>query len=61
MTLKQTELDSLTIDDNLREAVIEAQQIKAHGALRRQKQYIGKLMRHIDPEPIREQMAKLRR
>jgi ribosome-associated protein len=61
MTLKQTDLDSLTLDDNLRDAVMEAQQIKAHGALRRQKQYIGKLMRHIDPEPIRAQMAKLRR
>jgi ribosome-associated protein len=61
MTLKQTDLDSLTLDDNLRDAVMEAQQIKAHGALRRQKQYIGKLMRHIDPEPLRAQMAKLRR
>jgi ribosome-associated protein len=59
--LKQSNLDSLPLDDNLREAVMEAQQIKAHGALRRQKQYIGKLMRHIDPEPLRAEMAKLRR
>ena len=59
--LKQSDLDSLPLDDNLREAVMEAQQIKAHGALRRQKQYIGKLMRHIDPEPLRAEMAKLRR
>jgi len=29
--------------------------------LRRQKQYIGKLMRHIDPEPVRSELAKLRR
>ena len=59
--LKQSDLDSLPLYDNLREAVMEAQQIKAHGALRRQKQYIGKLMRHIDPEPLRAEMAKLRR
>jgi ribosome-associated protein len=61
ITLKVSDLDRLPLDDNLREAVLEAQQMKAHGALRRQKQYIGKLMRHIDPEPVRTQMAKLRR
>lgn len=61
ITLRESDLDSLPIDDNLREAVLEAKQMKAHGALRRQKQYIGKLMRHIDPEPIRSEMAKLRR
>jgi ribosome-associated protein len=61
ITLKASEIDSLPLDENLREAVMEAQQIKPHGALRRQKQYIGKLMRHIDPEPLRAEMAKLRR
>jgi len=61
ITLKQTELDSLALDEDLREAVMQAQQIKAHGALRRQKQYIGKLMRHIDAEPLRTEIAKLRR
>ena len=61
ITLKESDLESLPLDDNLRDAVLEARQIKAHGALRRQKQYIGKLMRHIDPEPIRSEMAKLRR
>jgi ribosome-associated protein len=61
IALKQSELDSLPLDESLLEAVREAQQIKAHGALRRQKQYIGKLMRHIDPEPLRTEMAKLRR
>ena len=61
ITLKLSDLDRLPLDDNLRDAVLEARQMKAHGALRRQKQYIGKLMRHIDPEPIRTEMAKLRR
>ena len=61
ITLKVSDLDRLPLDDNLHEAVLEARQMKAHGALRRQKQYIGKLMRHIDPEPIRAEMAKLRR
>jgi len=61
IALKEPDLDSLPLDDRLREAVMEARQIKAHGALRRQKQYIGKLMRHIDPDPLRAEMAKLRR
>ena len=61
ITLKESDLDSLPLGDNLREAIMEARQIKAHGALRRQKQYIGKLMRNIDPEPLRAEMAKLRR
>ena len=61
IALKASDLDRLPLDDNLRDAVLEAKQMKAHGALRRQKQYIGKLMRHIDPEPIRSEMAKLRR
>ena len=60
ITLKQSDLYSLPLDDDLRLAVTEARQIKAHGALRRQKQYIGKLMRHIDPEPLRSELAKLR-
>jgi len=59
--LKASDLDRLPLDDNIRDAVSEAKEMKAHGALRRQKQYIGKLMRHIDPEPIRSEMAKLRR
>ncbi len=61
ITLKQSDLYSLPLDDDLRLAVTEARQIKARGALRRQKQYIGKLMRHIDPEPLRSELAKLRR
>jgi ribosome-associated protein len=34
--------------------------MKSHGALRRQKQLIGKLMRELDPEPIRAEFARLR-
>jgi len=61
ISLKESDLQGLPLDDNLHEAIMEAQQIKAHGALRRQKQYIGKLMRHIEPEPLRVAVAKLRR
>jgi ribosome-associated protein len=54
--LPQTELDALPLPENLRDAVMLARRITAHGGLYRQKQYIGKLMRKIDAEPIREAM-----
>jgi ribosome-associated protein len=51
--LSDTELDALPLPEALREAVLLARRITAHGGLYRQKQYIGKLMRKIDAEPIR--------
>ena len=50
--LTEEELQALPIDERLREAVLAASKIRAHGALRRQKQLIGKLMRNCDPVPI---------
>jgi ribosome-associated protein len=47
------ELDELPLPDNLRDAVLLARRITSRGGLYRQKQYIGKLMRRIDAEPIR--------
>ena len=61
VTLRESELLSIPLDEDLLEAVQEARRIKAHGALRRQKQYIGKLMRHVDPEPINAALKQLRR
>jgi len=61
IALRDADLRSLALDEDLFEAVVEARSIKAHGALRRQKQYIGKIMRHIDPEPIRAALESLHR
>ncbi len=61
LTLRDADLLAIELDEDLREAVLEARQIKSRGALRRQKQYIGKLMRHIDPEPLRAALARVRR
>jgi ribosome-associated protein len=51
--LPANELEALPLPENLRDAVELARRITAHGGLYRQKQYIGKLMRKIDAEPIR--------
>src|SRR5690606_17993154 len=55
--LPQNELDALPLPEQLRDAVMLARRITAHGGLYRQKQYIGKLMRKIDAEPIRAALA----
>jgi ribosome-associated protein len=51
--LTPEELRELPIEERLLEAVLAAAKIRSHGALRRQKQLIGKLMRSCDPEPVR--------
>ena len=55
--LSASELEALPLPENLRDAVELARRITAHGGLYRQKQYIGKLMRKIDAEPIRAALA----
>lgn len=52
--LSDSELAALPLPEQLRDAVLLARRITAHGGLYRQKQYIGKLMRKIDAGPIRE-------
>lgn len=51
--LSEERLASLDLPERLREAVMEARRITAHEARRRQLQYIGKIMRTVDAEPIR--------
>ena len=53
IALNESELASLSLEDRLMRAVQAAGHMKAHGALRRQKQLIGKLMKNVDAEPIR--------
>ena len=55
--LPDAELDALPLPEKLRDAVLLARRITKHGGLYRQRQYIGKLMRQIDAEPIRAALA----
>lgn len=50
--LSSDQLKTINLPENLLEAIKDAQQIPQHEAKRRQMQYIGKLMRKINPEPI---------
>ncbi len=60
IALNDDELGSLSLDERIETAIRGAGRIKAHGALRRQKQLIGKLMRDVDPAPIRAALALMR-
>lgn len=52
-------LEKVAISDNLRDALVEMQRLKANGARARQLQYIGKLMRSEDARAIRKALDQL--
>ena len=53
VALTAEQLARIALPERLREAVMEARRITRFEARRRQLQYIGKLMRGMEPEPIR--------
>lgn len=60
MQLSVDTLKKFALPDNLLAALLEAKKITANGAIRRQRQYIGKLMRSVDPTPIEAQLRIVR-
>ncbi len=50
---------ALQLPDQLVIALKEAKRIPSRGARKRQLQYIGKLMREVDPEPIQQYFEQL--
>ena len=59
--LLESDLRTMNLDEDLLLAILEAKRVKKRGALRRQKQYIGKLMGRLDdPEAIRTALERLR-
>ena len=59
VALKDSELVTMELSADLLNAVRAAARMKSHGARRRQKLLIGKLMRQADAEQIRMQLAVL--
>jgi ribosome-associated protein len=53
------QLQGFLLTENLLNAVLEAKRIKSHEAKRRQMQFIGRLMREVDPAPIRARLAAI--
>ena len=57
--LPASQIAELPMEERLREAVLEAKRITSHEARRRQMQYVGRLMREIDPAPLRERLEAM--
>lgn len=58
VALPVAEFDALELPEEVRDAVAAARRITSHGARLRQRLYIGKLLRRIDVEPVRESLAR---
>jgi ribosome-associated protein len=59
-SLPADRLDKLKIEERLRDAIGELHRTRSFEGKRRQIQYIGKLMKHENPEPLREAVASYR-
>ncbi len=60
VALSDKELAKIPIDDErLYEVIIEARGIRSNSAKRRHLQFLGKLMRHVDPEPMESALNAL--
>jgi len=57
--LSGDQLARIAMPESLREAIVECRRLTKHEAIRRQMQYIGKIMRDIDCEPIAAQLNAL--
>jgi ribosome-associated protein len=56
--LPDQEIKALGLPDSLFTALRDLRRLPSHGAQVRQRQYIGKLMRAIDPEPVLAKLAE---
>jgi ribosome-associated protein len=59
ITLNQQELSQITMDDELRSAIEDAQRIKSNSALKRQKHFIAKIMRGLQDETLAGQVERV--
>ncbi len=59
LDLNAAQLDRVPMPTELREALELARSIHQRGGRRRQLQYVGRLMRQIDAEPIRAALQRL--
>ena len=56
--LPKDKLLKLNLPEDVVTAILETRKITANGAIRRHRQYLGRLMREIDTAPITEQLAR---
>lgn len=57
--LSAVQLAKIPLQPELAEAIATARTLSSRGAKRRQLQYIGKLMRQIDPIPVQQALSQI--
>ncbi|AOF83110.1 hypothetical protein BSY238_1504 [Methyloversatilis sp. RAC08] len=60
VALSDTQLKRIDLPDNLRRAIEETRRTRSREGLRRQMQYVGKVMRNIDTAPLIEALDAIR-
>ena len=60
VALPFVQLEAMELPGELLTAIEFAREIRSRGARRRQIQYLGVLMRHIDPKPIETALERIR-
>ncbi len=60
VALPFSQIEAMELPDELLTAIELARKIRSRSARRRQIQYIGALMRHIDPQPIETALERIR-
>ena len=60
IALKNSELDGMVLPEELDIAIRDARKLKSRSGLKRQRQYIGKVMRIIDHEDVERQLNKIK-
>ena len=58
--LSKSQIAKIPLPEDLLEALDLAHSLKSHEAKRRQMQYIGRLMRDIDPQPIQKALKNIK-
>ncbi len=59
VALPAEQLARLALPETLHEAIMQARSISQRGALRRQLQYVGRLMREVDADQIRNRLQSV--
>lgn len=60
IALPKAQLEKIALPEDLLEAIHFAHSLKSNSARRRHLQYVGKLMRRIDPAPIHTALARIK-
>jgi ribosome-associated protein len=58
--LSRDQLKKMNLPEKLLDALLEAKRLTSHEGIRRQMQFIGKVMRDVEVEPIDQQLAVIR-